>query len=575
MAILIFFAFLAGIVTILSPCILPVLPIVLAGSVGEGKKRPLGIVAGFVLSFTFFTLFLTILISRLGVSADALRNVAVVVILFFGASLLLPQLQVWLEKLFSRFSQLAPREQKDGFGGGFLLGISLGLLWTPCVGPILASVISLALIGSVTSTALLITLAYALGTGLPMLAITYGGRRLLDKTPWITKNLKRIQQLFGVVMILTALAIYLQWDRRFQTWILTVFPNYGVGLTQLENIDAVKARLQRLNGVTDEDMGRPLFEMKEEKVYPVAPELAGGTQWINSVPLRFDDNLQGKVVLVDFWTYSCINCIRTFPHLISWYEKYQDQGLVIVGVHSPEFEFEKSQANVMAAMEDYGITYPVVMDNDFRIWRAYHNRYWPAHYLVDKEGRIRYTHFGEGKYEETENKIRELLGEEALPANGVVADTTPTRPQTPETYLGYTRAAAYTLENRLSRNQVAEYDFTASLPADAVGLKGNWLVSEEYISAQATGASVSLNFLAQTVHLVLAPEGSEGKIEVLLDGRPLPRQYWTDDINESGFILVDESRKYDILDLGGDYGRHTLELKFDAGVAAYAFTFGS
>jgi len=572
---LIFFAFLAGIVTILSPCILPVLPIVLAGSVGEGKKRPLGIVAGFVLSFTFFTLFLTILISRLGVSADALRNVAVVVILFFGASLLLPQLQVWLEKLFSRFSQLAPREQKDGFGGGFLLGISLGLLWTPCVGPILASVISLALIGSVTSTALLITLAYALGTGLPMLAITYGGRRLLDKTPWITKNLKRIQQLFGVVMILTALAIYLQWDRRFQTWILTVFPNYGVGLTQLENIDAVKARLQRLNGVTDEDMGRPLFEMKEEKVYPVAPELAGGTQWINSVPLRFDDNLQGKVVLVDFWTYSCINCIRTFPHLISWYEKYQDQGLVIVGVHSPEFEFEKSQANVMAAMEDYGITYPVVMDNDFRIWRAYHNRYWPAHYLVDKEGRIRYTHFGEGKYEETENKIRELLGEEALPANGVVADTTPTRPQTPETYLGYTRAAAYTLENRLSRNQVAEYDFTASLPADAVGLKGNWLVSEEYISAQATGASVSLNFLAQTVHLVLAPEGSEGKIEVLLDGRPLPRQYWTDDINESGFILVDESRKYDILDLGGDYGRHTLELKFDAGVAAYAFTFGS
>ena len=229
----------------------------------------------------------------------------------------------------------------------------------------------------------------------------------------------------------------------------------------------------------------------------------------------------------------------------------------------------------MAAMEDYGITYPVVMDNDFRIWRAYHNRYWPAHYLVDKEGRIRYTHFGEGKYEETENKNRELLGEEALPANGVVADTTPTRPQTPETYLGYTRAAAYTLENRLSRNQVAEYDFTASLPADAVGLKGNWLVSEEYISAQATGASVSLNFLAQTVHLVLAPEGSEGKIEVLLDGRPLPRQYWTDDINESGFILVDESRKYDILDLGGDYGRHTLELKFDAGVAAYAFTFGS
>ena len=574
MLILIVFAFLAGIVTILSPCILPVLPIVLSGSVGEGKRRPLGIVTGFILSFTFFTLFLTALVTRLGVSADALRGVSVVVILLFGASLLLPQLQVLLEKLLSKLSQLAPTEQKDGFSGGLLLGLSLGLLWTPCVGPILASVITVALTGSVSGSAFLITLAYALGTGLPMLAITYGGRQLLNRVPWLTKNLNKVQQGFGLLMIATAVAIYLNLDRQFQTWILNTFPNYGAGLTQLENTAAVKQNLDRLGGQTSDDMGRPLFEIMDEKMYPLAPELEGGTNWINSLPLRFDGNLKGKVVLVDFWTYSCINCIRTFPHLVSWYEQYQDQGLVIVGVHSPEFEFEKSEANVIAAMEDYGLTYPVVQDNDFRIWRAYNNRYWPAHYLVDREGRIRYTHFGEGKYEETENKIRELLGEEAL-TNGVMPDATPGRRQTPETYLGYGRAEAYTIENRLSRDVIADYDFTSLLPQDAVGLKGSWLVGEEAIVAKEQGASLSLNFLAQTVHLVLTPEENEGKLEVLLDGQPVPEQYRTEDMNENGFIPINEAKKYDIIDLGDDYGRHTLELRFTPGVAAYAFTFSS
>jgi cytochrome c biogenesis protein CcdA/thiol-disulfide isomerase/thioredoxin len=571
--ILILFAFLAGIVTVLSPCILPVLPIVLSGSVGAGKRRPLGIVAGFIVSFTFFTLFLTALVSRLGISAEGLRFFSIVVITLFGLSLLLPRLQVLLEKLFSKLSQFTPNQQQDGYYGGFLLGISLGLLWTPCVGPILASVISLALIGSVNSQAFLITLAYALGTGLPMLAITYGGRNLLNKTPWLTRHLGRIQQAFGVIMILTAAAIYFNLDRSFQTWLLDRLPGYGAGLTQLENADVVKKQLDKFGGQELDDMGRPLFEMQDVSNYPQAPELVGGTGWFNSEPLRFDDNLRGKVVLVDFWTYTCINCIRTFPHLVDWYSKYQDQGFVIVGVHSPEFEFEKDSDNVLAAMAQYGLEYPVVQDNDFRIWRAYNNRYWPAHYLVDKEGRIRYTHFGEGRYEETENKIRELLGEEQL-VDGTMPDTTPARPQTPETYLGYDRADAYTYDNRLSRDRSAEYDFS-SLPQDSVGLNGNWLVASEYAQAKEAGASLSLNFLAQQVHLVLTPLAGEGKLEVLLDGQPVPKQYWTADMNEQGFIPVTEARKYDLVDLGDDYGRHTLELRFTPGVAAYAFTFSS
>jgi thiol-disulfide isomerase/thioredoxin len=519
-------------------------------------------------------------VSRLGLSADFLRQFAVVVILLFGFSLLFPQLQVLLEKLFTRLSSLMPTrvgqtDQADGFMGGVILGISLGLLWTPCVGPILASVISLALTGSVTGEALFITLAYALGTGLPMLAIAYGGRNLLQSRPWLMNNLKKIQQGFGVVMILTAVAIYFSLDRRFQTWVLTVFPNYGVGLTQFENIEVVKNRLQNLRGgPLPDELGQPTFEMQAEKIYPKAPELVGGTQWLNSVPLRFDDNLQGKVVLVDFWTYSCINCIRTFPYLRDWYEKYQDQGFVIVGVHSPEFEFEKNSANVLAAMEDYGLTYPVVMDNDFLIWRAYNNRYWPAHYLVDREGRIRYTHFGEGKYLETENKIRELLGEEKL-SNGSLTESATNRRQTPETYLGYARAAAYTLENMIRRDQVADYFFTSDLPQDAVGLKGRWQVGAEAIVAQETGASLALNFLAQQVHLVLSPMEAEGKLEVFLDGQSLPEKYWTADMNEQGFIPITSARKYDLINLGTDYGRHTLELRFTPGIAAYAFTFGS
>ncbi|HEX9817500.1 MAG TPA: cytochrome c biogenesis protein DipZ [Patescibacteria group bacterium] len=581
MLVLILFAFLAGIVTILSPCILPVLPIVLSGSLAQGRRRPVGIVTGFVLSFTFFTLFLTALVSRLGLSADFLRGFSVLVILLFGTSLLFPQLQVVLEKLFTRLSNLMPTRvgqpggQDDGFMGGVLLGISLGLLWTPCVGPILASVISLALSGSVTGDALFITLAYALGTGLPMLAIAYGGRQLLTTRPRLMNNLKRIQQGFGVVMILTAAAIYFQLDRQFQVWVLNAFPNYGTGLTQFENVAIVKDRLQRLqNGVTGDPQGQPLFEMQEGKVYPKAPELEGGTAWINSTPLRFEDNLKGKVVLVDFWTYSCINCIRTFPYLIDWYEKYQDQGFVIVGVHSPEFEFEKNQDNVMAAMEDYGLTYPVVMDNDFRIWRAYNNRYWPAHYLIDREGRVRYTHFGEGKYLEVENKIRELLGEDRLTDGNVVEPTT-NRRQTPETYLGYARAQAYTLENQLQRDQIANYSFTTALPQDAVGIRGSWQVGEEAITAQQNGVSLSLNFLAELVHLVMAPAGAEGYVTVLLDGQPLPQKYWTADMDDQGRILVNSARKYDLVDLGEDYGRHTLELVFDHQLAVYAFTFGS
>ncbi len=583
MVILTIFAFLAGIVTVLSPCILPVLPIVLSGSVGEGKRRPLGVVTGFVLSFTFFTLFLSSIVQATGISAGALRSFSVVVIIGFGLSLVIPQVQAVLERFFTFFSRFSPRGSHEGFSGGVFVGLSLGLIWTPCVGPILASVISLAITGSVSGSAAIITLAYAIGTALPMLAIARGGRQLLNKAPFLVQNTGTIQKAFGVLMIVTGLAIHFNVDRQFQTWILDRFPNYGTGLTRLEEIDLVTNQLDSLGAGNDMDAGgKPMFSLLEENIYPPAPELIGGTQWINSEPLTLANELSGKVVLIDFWTYSCINCIRTFPYVTEWYEKYKDQGFVIIGVHSPEFEFEKDTQNVLEAMADYGIEYPVVQDNEFKIWRAYQNRYWPAHYLIDKQGNVRYTHFGEGKYLETENKIRELLGETAISDQAEDEVSTARRRQTPEIYLGYKRAAHYTSENSIAEDQVDEYQFSNTLADDDVGISGAWLVEAERISAQEQDATLSGNFLGQKFHLVLSPDdnfstGSEGTqtVQILLNGQPVPLEYQTQDMNEEGRIVIDRPRKYDLLDLGDDYGRHRIDIIFDEGVSAYAFTFSS
>ena len=404
MALLIAFSFLAGIVTILSPCILPVLPIILSTSTSGGKRRPFAIVVGFVLSFVFFTLALTTIVKATGLDGEVLRNVAIGVLIFFGVSLLIPKFQLWMEILFSKLAgkfSKAGKEEQGGFGGGVVIGLSLGLLWTPCVGPIMAGVLALAATSSVTLQAVFITLAYALGTALPMFGIIYGGRRLLEKVPFLLRNTGRIQKVFGVIIILVAVGMFYGVDRKFQAYVLEKFPFYGSGLTAIEDLDIVNDQLKELG-------------MREEEVVAgecrVAPGFEEGGEWLNSAPLVLEE-LRGKVVLVDFWTYTCVNCIRTFPHVTAWDEKYRDDGLVIVGVHTPEFEFEKSKENVAGALKDYGIEYPVVQDNDYKIWRSYNNRYWPAHYFIDKDGCIRHTHFGEGKYDESERVIQELLSE--------------------------------------------------------------------------------------------------------------------------------------------------------------------
>jgi cytochrome c biogenesis protein CcdA/thiol-disulfide isomerase/thioredoxin len=563
MLFLVLFAFLAGVVTILSPCILPILPIVLSSSVSGGRSRPLGIVTGFIFSFTFFTLALATVVRLTGISADILRTLAIIVVFGFGLSLLIPQTQLLLEKAFTFFTRFVPRNsQKEGFGPGLIVGMSLGLIWSPCVGPILAAVITLAVSNSISLASILITMSYAVGAALPMLVILYSGRQLFQKVPWLLKNTASIQKVFGVIMIATAVAIYFNVDRRLQTYIVEKLPSYGAGLTSLEQNTKVTQELQKLQN-----------EVKLSPTGQLAPDFTGGTHWISSPPLSLKKELKGKVVLVDFWTYSCINCIRTFPYLRDWYQKYKDKGFVIIGVHSPEFEFEKKTENVEQAVKDAHLEYPIVQDNEFAIWRAYDNNSWPAHYLIDKNGYIRHIHSGEGQYMETENAIRELLGEVPLNQKDEQVER---KDITPETYLGYERAEGYSYQTKIERDKDKEFEVNAPIEEDSVGLKGKWLISSEYILSSTNVDSILLNFQATHVYLVLSPRGKKNlAATVLLDGKPLPSKYYTPDMDTQGRIIIDQARKYDIIDLKNEYGRHQIEIIFPAGVEAYAFTFGN
>lgn len=529
-------------------------------------------IVGFVASFTFFTLFLSTLVRLIGIPATALRQVSTFILAILGLTLLVPKVQLVVEQLFSRIAQFTPNSQKRaGFAGGVVIGFSLGLLWTPCVGPILASVISLAITGTVTVQAAIITLAYSLGTAIPMFAIMLTGSAALRKVPWLVRNTANIRKGFGVLMILTAIGIFFSIDRRFQAWILQTFPQYGVGLTKFEDNEPVKQRLKNLREPpVDETMiGKPVSQLTQPKGI-LAPALIPGGEWFNSLPLQLSD-LRGKLVLIDFWTYSCINCQRTLPYLRTWWNKYQNQGLVIIGVHSPEFEFEKKPSNVGQAIADFKLEYPVMQDNDFATWRAYQNRYWPAKYLIDKDGYIRYTHFGEGNYDETEMMIQELLQEAGAPVSADTIENSPYQiyARTPELYLGYSRIQYLASPERLLRDKPARYSSPDKLSANLFGFEGEWTIRQEYASPS-KGSQLYLNFDSKEVFLVARPTDNVGTIKVYLDGQM--QAFGAD--NNDGVVTIDSDRLYKLIELD-DPDRHELRIEFeDDNVEVYAFTFG-
>lgn len=558
MIILLFFALLAGFITVLSPCILPVLPILLSAGAGTdtGYSRFFGIVLGLIISFSFFTLTLTSIVHATGLSPDILRYGAIMLISFFGLSMIFPQLEQRFAAMTSGIVRVGSTVQEQsshagtGMLSGFILGVALGLLWTPCAGSILAAIVTLVATHGVTLDAVFVTLAYSIGAAIPMGFITYGSARIINSTQAIAGYSEIIRKGFGVLMILGAAAIALHFDVVLLQIMVKFFPTISI-----EHSEQVRNALNKLQPNSTNNLSSQ------------APDFVGISAWINSPALSLQ-KLRGKVVLIDFWTYSCINCIRTLPYLKKWFATYKDKGFIIIGVHTPEFEFEKSLQNVSKAIKSFGIEYPIALDSEYLTWRTYDNHYWPAHYLIDQQGIIQEKHFGEGGYQETENAIRRLLSLEPL------AGQAQARKQvTPEIYLGYERAQHYNPGIILEKNQITDYAYTTALGNDRVGLKGLWLADGQYIQAQSNQSILDLNFIANHVHLVMASETPQ-LVTILLDDKPLSAEYYTADMNEHGQVLVHEPRKYDVVDLKGNYSSHKLTLQFAEGVSAYAFTFG-
>ncbi|HET7574668.1 MAG TPA: cytochrome c biogenesis protein DipZ, partial [Solirubrobacterales bacterium] len=432
MALLVLFGFLAGAATALSPCVLPVLPIALSAGATGGRRRPLGIVAGLTISFTFAVVALVYVIAALDLPNELLRDLAIAVLVAFGLVLMVPPLADRLEARASRLASRAggPRTGGEGFWSGTLVGASLGILYTPCAGPILGGVIVVTASQTFTAGRLAVALAYGLGSAVVLYLLMLGGRRVVRP---LARRGHLLQVATGGVMVLVALAMLGEYDLRFQREVTAGLPSFLVNPAEsLERTSSAQAALADLQG-GGEGLGSELSAGPPESgaagrsslpVLGAAPEFVDNQRWFNTPgeqPLTMRQ-LRGRVVLVDFWTYTCINCIRTLPYLEAWDKRYRKDGLTIVGVHSPEFPFEREAANVEAAIEAEGIRYPVAQDNDLATWSAYGNRYWPAEYFVDALGRVRYVHFGEGEYGEKEQVIRALLAEAGHRVGVAMAD---------------------------------------------------------------------------------------------------------------------------------------------------------
>ena len=532
-------AVLAGVVTAISPCAYPVLPIVFAaGATSAGsRRRPYAILAGLICTFLASLLFLTWLLSQLHIPGDLLRNLSIALLFLIGIGLIVPRFGRLLERPFVRLS----RRPAGDLGGGFLLGAALGLVFAPCAGTILAAVAGASATTSGVQRVAL-AFAYTIGAAVPLLLIATVAQRGAERPGVLRGNIGRVRAALGVIIAAAAVLLAFGVDTSLQRLV----PDYTQSLQAAERSCTVRADLHQR--CVAAHPGPTL------KNYGQAPDFKDVTAWINSRPLTISE-LRGKVVLVDFWTYSCINCLRTLPHLKAWYDAYRKAGLVIVGVHTPEFAFEHEVSNVRRATRDLGVRYPVAVDNGAATWGAYQNSYWPAEYLIDRSGRVRHVHFGEGSYGETEDAIRALLGVSGADS-ARVADTTPTEATTPESYLGFRRLARY-VGSPIVRGKTATYKLPASVPPNELAYGGMWRVGPERIVA-GKGARLRLQFHAKDVYLVL---GGRGHVRVTIAGKPAPRV----DVNAFRLYTLRSSPKAaDAL----------LQLDFTPGIEAYAFTFG-
>ncbi|NEC17582.1 cytochrome c biogenesis protein DipZ [Streptomyces parvus] len=593
---------LGGLITAVSPCVLPVLPVVFlaGGTGGEGtgrarpegaperrrtedhptpagggasavltapaseapvrtprNRRPYAVVAGLVVSFAFFTLLGVTVISALGLPQDILRYIGLGLLVLIGLGLIFPPVERILEKPFARI----PQRQVNKEGGAFALGLGLGLLYVPCAGPVLAAITVAGARGEISADIVVLTLSFALGTAVPLLVFALAGRRVAERVAAFRRRARTLRVIAGSLMIVLALGLAFDVTAAIQRSL----PDYTSGVQKkIEDSDTARQQLSGLYDDSNKELSRCQDGADELRSCGQAPPLEGIDSWFNTpgdqpVDLK---SLRGKVTLIDFWTYSCINCQRAVPHLQDWERAYKDAGLRIIGVHSPEFAFEKKRSNVISGAEKLGVTWPVALDNKLTTWDNYRNRFWPAKYLIDAQGTVRYFKFGEGQYDRTEKMIRELLRQAdptvvlPKPTGRAMDDLTAGR--TPETYLSNLRIRGY-VGTPLTDGKPAVYRFPEEpLPVNRLSLAGTWTAGYEHFTA-GPDARLAFTYRAKNANLVLA---GTGKVTVLVDGKV------TKTINVSGSPTLHRLTDDD------EARTARLELRLDQGLEAYAFTFG-
>ena len=611
---LLFLAYLGGILTIVSPCILPVLPFVFARSDQPFRRSGLPLLAGMAVTFALVASLATIGGSWAVRANQYGRIAALLVFGVFGLTLLFPSLAEKFSRPVVRLGNRLTRHSDSNASAvnSFLLGIGTGLLWAPCAGPILGLILTGAALSGASARTTFLLLAYAAGAATSLaVALLAGGRvfavlkRSLGAEEWIRRALG-VAVLAGVIAvafgldrgILTRLSLASTANleqRMVDRWHPRTAETASKDQAILPNNAMMAGNGPMMSGSNAMMAGQQPAKVANNAMMaaggapaastPPTVDLSGATAWVNSPPLSLV-SLRGKVVLVDFWTYSCINCLRTLPYIKAWNEKYKESGLVILGVHTPEFPFEKDEANVRKAIRELGVTYPVAMDNDYRIWRSFNNEYWPADYFIDATGKLRFHHFGEGGYEESENWIRSLLKEanqKPLPGNptqvaasGAEAASDLGDVKSPETYLGYHRAEHFASPGGFNQNEAQVYEAPAELKLNEWALSGKWTDERQIASSLAPSSAILYRFHARDLHLVLGPvkTGKPLRFRVTLDGKA-PGEDHGVDTDADGYGTVTENRLYQLVRQHGAVQDRTFRIEFLVpGVQAYAFTFG-
>jgi len=605
-------AYSAGVFTIISPCILPVLPFVFS-RVGKGFWRAgLPMLAGMGASFALIASLASLAGEWVVTTNHYARLAAMILLGVFGLALLWPRLATFLAKpavalgvkLSAPQLSVPHGEKQASISGSALLGVATGLLWAPCAGPVLGLILTGAALQGANAQTSLALLAYAAGAATSLaLALLVGGRilALMKRMLKIGEGLRRGG---GVAVLVSVTVIALGLDTSILAQLSSASTNAieqrlidemnaGVGTKPAPPVMMMSAAPAMMAANPAMMMAAPNSHENSAAILPIdvnnpsfAPPFTGATAWLNSQPLTFED-LKGKVVLVDFWTYSCINCVRAIPYIRAWAEKYREQGLVVIGVHTPEFAFERDIDNVKRAIANQKITYPVAIDNHYAIWRAYNNQYWPAHYFIDMQGRIRAHHFGEGDYENSERIIQQLLAEAgkadivtdvvSVAATGAEAASDLRNVRSPETYIGFRRIENFVSPGGIAPDAIKQYASVSDLRLNEWGLAGKWFVGEEYARLEEKQGNIAFRFHARDLHMVLGAnsEHQPVRFKVTIDGMP-PGDAHGVDVNTQGEGIVTGERLYQLIRQPTDsIGAHEFKIEFlDPGVQAYAFTFG-